>query len=382
MSKERKTKSRIILSFVLVGIGLIIIIAYLVKIYKNGYLNTGSINLEYSAQAGDFIGGIIGAIFTLVGIVLLFETLSLQRIEFEESRKVFQTQQFENKFFSLLNLYQEIIRTFHYEMPNTSEKFIGKEYFEMHKNDIYYAFNSTVSFFNNRKHAKSLYTSFYLKNKESLGQYFRTLYRLFKLIEESNFELVDKISYVKIIRGQLSESELFFINYNASTQFGEKFQNIITKYNLIKHLPILERVEFKEWKNKLTPEKTNAVSLVFEEINDFMKSGKLEYYKSYLKGRFAIKINRTNKNIELIIFRNNNTPFSNFIQEGWGLDDFSNQELEKILKSWFIEFFYFRKYIETDNKNLKFKVDVIANGNQKTKITCTINNIDNSDLKI
>lgn len=382
MTKERNTKSRITLSFVLVGIGVLIIIIFLLRIKYDGFLNLNNINIERSAQSGDFIGGIVGTIFTLVGIVLLFETLSLQRIEFEESRKVFQTQQFENKFFSLLNLYQEIIRTFHYEMPTTSEKFTGKEYFTMHKNDLFLSFIPTNSFFNNRKQANSLYISFYLKNKEALGQYFRTLYRLFKLIEEAKFEQKEKLNYVKIIRGQLSESELFFINYNASSQFGEKFQNIIITYNLVKHLPILERIEFKEWKDKLIPEKANAVSLVFEEINNFIKVSNSDYYKSYLKGRFAVKITRTTKSIDLIIFRNNNIPFSNFIQEGWGLDNFTNQELEKLLKCWFIEFFYFRKYIEKDNKNLIFKVDIISNGNNKTKITCLINNKDNSDLKI
>lgn len=377
-----KRRIRIILSLFLVFIGITIYLIFIAELWHEGYINTNTINSEKAAHTGDFIAGIVGTIFTLIGIVLLYETLSLQRQEFIESRKVFQSQQFENKFFSLIELYNNIISTFHYDDPTTSEKFIGKEYFVRHKEDFLNNINTTNSFFNNRKQIISIYTKFYLENKEILGQYFRTLYRLFDLIENNVKDSKDKLSYIKIIRGQLSESELFFINYNACTSFGEKFRKYIINYNLIKHLPILERAEFYDWKKKLTIDKVNAVSIVFEELTTNIKLNKTNYYKTYLKGRFAFKITRTNKLILIELYRNNNTPYSNFLQEGLGLDDFSNEELERLLKYWFIDFFYFRKYENAENKNLKFKVDILPNGNQKTKIECRVHNEDKTDLNI
>ncbi len=179
--KEKKRQNRINLSISLAFFGGLIIIWFLLRgFFVEDYINpTGTINLDKSAKVGDFIGGFVGAIFTLVGIVLLYETLYLQRKEFEESRKVFETQQFENKFFSLLKLYQDIISSMHYDVEESSEKFVGKEFFLKHKNDIYVNYTPTNSFFKNRKSAIDSYTKFYIHNKENVAHYFRTLYRIF-----------------------------------------------------------------------------------------------------------------------------------------------------------------------------------------------------------
>ncbi|MFJ1262712.1 putative phage abortive infection protein [Capnocytophaga canis] len=375
-------KKRIAISIVLLILGVFVSILFIGRLWYDGFVNLQMIDSEKAAQTGDFIAGIVGTIFTLIGIILLYETLSLQRQEFVESRKVFQSQQFENKFFSLVELYNNIVSTFHYDVPNSSEKFIGKEYFVKHKEDFISRLKFSKSYLKDQKQIIVCYTQFYLENKEILGQYFRTLYRLFDLIENNVVDKEDKISYIKIIRGQLSESELFFINYNAHTSFGEKFRSYIVNYNLIKHLPILEKAEFYELKSKLiSNDKVNAVSAVFEELTKSIKDSK-PYYKTYLKGRFAFKITRTEKLIHVELFRNNNVKFSNNLQEGFGLNDFTNDELEKILKYWFMDLFYSRRYISEENKNLMFKVDILPNGNQKTKIECKIQNRDETDLNI
>lgn len=378
MELFKTDRIRVILSVFLTALGIFIFFTFITELFLEGYINFHTVNNEKAGQTGDFIGGIVGSIFTLVGIVLLYETLSLQRQEFIESRKVFQKQQFENKYFSLLELYNNIVNSFRLEIiPHT---FRGKDFFTKNKEMLLHKYVSSNSYFKNRKQAIAFYNNFYLANRESLGQYFRTLYRIFELIETNITNEKEKVSYVKIIRGQLSESELFFINYNACTTFGEKFRNYILNYNLVKHLPILERLEFTEFKRKLTEEKSNAVSLVFEQVNDFLKSKNNLFYKTYLKGRFAFKVQRTTKKISIEIFRNNNVNYSNYLQEGFGLDDLTNEDFEKLLKGWFLEFFYFRKYIDTNNSNLKFKVDILVLGNKKFKITCNIYNADNSDL--
>lgn len=380
--KNKVLKQRLLFSMILIFIGIIIAIAFLVDLCLENYINSGTLNFEHSAHAGDFIGGIVGTIFTLVGIVLLYETLSLQRNEFEDSRKVFEKQQFENKFFSLLNLYKEIISTFHYDLPTSSQKYVGKEFFAKHKSDFENGYLPTNSYFKNRKIATSKYVEFYLSNKEELGQYFRTLYRLFKLIKDSKNTENEKIEYIKIVRGQLSESELFFINYNASTDIGKNFRPLVIYYNIIKHLPLLEKVEFKYWKSKLTFEKINSVSIVFDELLTFIKSNKTKFHKVYLKGRFDLRVNKDDMKIELELLRNNNVTYSSYLQEGFGLDDFSNTELESLLKFWALETFDFRKYPEKPNNNLQVAVDIKPNGSQKSIIKCKISNKDNSKIEL
>ncbi|MFC5625652.1 putative phage abortive infection protein [Algoriphagus winogradskyi] len=382
MNKKRSTASlRITFSIFLTALGAIIFILFIGELAYEGWINFYTINSERAGQTGDFIGGIVGSIFTIVGIVLLYETLSLQRQEFIASRKVFQTQQFENKYFSLIQLYNNIVNSFHLEINNHSYK--GKEFFAKKKQIILSTFIPANSYFKDQKQAIALYSNFYIAEREILGQYFRTLYRIFELIETTIEDTEEKLSYIKIIRGQLSESELFFLKYNAWTTFGEKFRPYIINHNLVKHLPILERMEFNQFKKQLnSEEKSSAVSLVFEEINIFLKTKNTDYYKTYLKGMFAFKITRAREKVDIEIFRTNTATFSNFLQEGYGLNNLSNKDIEKLLKYWFLEFFYSRHYIENKNPNLKFKVDIQTISPTKFKIICNIYSSDGFELAI
>ncbi len=378
-------RNRIIISTILVFLGGLVILWFLIRgYYFDNFINpTQPIELERSAQFGDFIGGFVGVIFTIVGIVLLYETLALQRNEFEESRKVFQRQQFENKFFSLLKVYQDIIISMHYDIPNSAEKFIGKEFFIKHKEDIYSNYSPTNSFYKNRKIAIDAYTQFYIANKENIAHYFRTLYRLFRLIDETNYTWKEKMSYAKIVRAQLSESELFFLNYNACTPYGAKFRELIVRFNLTKHLPLLERIEFKSYKAKLTGDKVNSINILFEEILEFLKSDKPKFYKTYLKGRFAFLIEKTDIIIDITITRNDNQAFSNYLQEGFGLNDFTNSELESLLKCWALETLSNRNYNMVNSiENVKLNVDIINLGNNKSKVICKVETKDGKQIKL
>lgn len=50
------------------------------------------------------------------------------------------------------------------------------------------------------------------------------------------------------------------------TIMGSNFANYINKYNLLKHLPPLEMLEFKEWKSKLTTQQANALNVILLNI--------------------------------------------------------------------------------------------------------------------
>ena len=128
MNKTKNISIRVWLSIIATVIGISIIFWFIIRgIWYENFINIKTpIDLENASKIGDFIGGFVGVIFTLVGVILLFETLVLQRKELTDSRKVFERQQFENKFFSLLNLYQEILSTLHYEAATSSTKYTGK----------------------------------------------------------------------------------------------------------------------------------------------------------------------------------------------------------------------------------------------------------------
>jgi hypothetical protein len=55
---------------------------------------------EIAGQLGDFVGGYVGTLFSLIGVLLLYVTLRSQRVASEK-------QSFENKYFELLKLHRD-----------------------------------------------------------------------------------------------------------------------------------------------------------------------------------------------------------------------------------------------------------------------------------
>lgn len=211
------------------------------------------LNIEGYDKLGTFVGGITTPVISLAALVLLYityqsqkEELQLSRDEVVQSREVFAKQQFESSFFQLLNVHLTIVNSL-------SDQGKGKAYFVELKNDLGNVYNKTargtIAF--RVEEAIDSYSIIYNRNKDELAYYFRILYRLFKLIDSS--ANIDKSFYAKIIRAQLSESELLLLFYNSKTKEGDRFQSIIIDYNLLKHLPGFEKIELRKFKTLINP---------------------------------------------------------------------------------------------------------------------------------
>ena len=77
-------------------------------------------------------------------------------------------------------------------------------------------------------------------NQNYLSVYFRNMYNAIKLIDNSSlFSEEEKMNYVKILRAQLSNAELYILFFNIISRFGKKWvdNNYVTKYQLIQNLP-------------------------------------------------------------------------------------------------------------------------------------------------
>ena len=227
------------------------------------------INEEKIAQLGDFVGGVVGTIFSLVGIILFYIALKEQRLDFKtnqdalkmqleafkqqinefelqreelgETRKIFEqqtktmrNQQFESNFYSLLNVF-----------INNRLKFLGNNLFT----EVINRMKVGVSNENIERTSESIHKNYYneyLANRADLAMYFMTLYRLFKIIEECpHFNNDEKIYYHKILRSQISKDELLVLYYNYHSDFGKKPLPIALKYNYFKHLEVLSKLEFE-----------------------------------------------------------------------------------------------------------------------------------------
>lgn len=220
------------------------------------------LNTEIVGHYGDFIGGAIG---TLVSIVLLYYTLKLQRRDSENNVQVYKQQQLNDLFFHLLKQYDDILKTFKTRTTDDNE-LQGRKALHFKLKEMYEQFDVKENDSQNRKHAVSSFLNFYSVSRDFSPIYFRTLFRVFKLLETSDKCLrVHSIQLMKILRAQLSDSELALLRYNGMSRQGAKFVPLINKFNLLKHLPPLELMEYKRWSKKMTLEEQGCTNVLLLE---------------------------------------------------------------------------------------------------------------------
>lgn len=344
----------------------------------------GEVSLEKSAWFGDFIGGCTGAIFALVGAFLLFETLRLQR---RESYR----QLFDNTFFGLLSLHRDIVS----DMPThqVENDFFENDFFSREKRHIQQEFNSyRHSIHKRKKEADDKYVSFYIQHKDKIAHYFRILYRLFCFIDDSRLNEEDKVKYAKMMRALLSESELFFLYYNAFTAYGKNFQSLINKYNLIKHLPKLEKLEFQRYTSLLEGNEKHSVELVLYDIRKLMNfsiqhigTDTIETnVKQYLKGKYLFKVTfPSSKKMELTINIKHDVEHTEYFQQGLGLERFDNNMLICLFRDYLIDVMCYSSFCDVNKtKDILISYDhPRLEADNKTIITFHIQRRDNKNLE-
>ncbi|WP_143148036.1 putative phage abortive infection protein [Algibacter luteus] len=310
-------------SKLLLWIGLILFIAGIgVFFYKESILLDSKVNAEKIAQFGDFIGGIVGSLWSLAGVILFYvalteqrkdieinretlkaqlsalnqqiEEFELQRTELAETRKVFEEQsetlkiqRFENTFFQLLTLHHELVDKLNFSkvsmMMNVSmekREVLSKAFEDLeiklrHSNSISEktstgAINYKVENPNTKeiaiKRLNKAYKEFYFDDyKQILSHYFRNVYHIFKFIYKS--QLIKKSKkqfYATLVRAQLSSDELFLILYNSLHQ-GLGYPNFLF---LIKEFDIMQNFDFRiiakyPYHQEIYDDKINSVKQKF-----------------------------------------------------------------------------------------------------------------------
>lgn len=67
-------------------------------LFLKGHINNGDIDFTKFGTYGDFIGGVLGTIFSIIAVLLIYKTYISQKKELELSRTLFSNQNFENTF--------------------------------------------------------------------------------------------------------------------------------------------------------------------------------------------------------------------------------------------------------------------------------------------
>lgn len=213
---------------------------------------------------GDFIGGVVGTIVAFYSAFLLVKTLQSQenvnqsvietnnQISIASGKELYNTllEVFNNKFERFMTCYQNAIDNYVLEINN--EVLTGRKAFEKIASEfICNDFTNNNDYLRRTQSAISEYMDFYSNNRLYLSVHFRMLYLLTSLVSTSGLETNDKVLYAKLIRGQLSESEMTMLRYNCHSEYGVKMQKYCNEFNLIKHLPVMQLLEFKMHYNLL-----------------------------------------------------------------------------------------------------------------------------------
>ncbi|WP_299107643.1 putative phage abortive infection protein [uncultured Tenacibaculum sp.] len=269
-------------------------------IWKENFNVSSKLNSEKIAQFGDFIGGIVGSLWSLAGVILFYVALTeqrndikinrqaleaqvdalnqqikefeLQRTELSETRKVFKEQsetlkiqRFENTFFQLLSLHHELVDKLNFDRnqflgqtePLEKRAVLSKAFIDLHSkiegsNTLPYKSSTGQTNWKEFKPESievaeerliQAYTEFYFEDyKQILSHYYRNVYHIFKFIYFSKLIPKEKKQfYASLVRAQLSSDELYLILYNSLiVHLG--YPNFLF---LIKEYDIMQNFDFR-----------------------------------------------------------------------------------------------------------------------------------------
>ncbi|TVQ25793.1 MAG: hypothetical protein EA383_07405 [Spirochaetaceae bacterium] len=271
-------------AFAVIGFSLFMIFT----LSPQGLSHAGLSDIASASHFGQFIGGFLGPLFSIVTSFLLFATLINQstingRVAFESSfykmldyhfqhisslmvKHVKNTEsQYEpvtgKRAFIVFKLHLErlleIVRqasddlelalsddeiidiaciAFYYGILDENQDFLlGKlRRYESHEALVQYLTASK------RSHLENDNEYVGRANQTNLSSYFRNMYHLIKYVDSQRIlSAREKIRYVNILRAQLSDSELWLLYFNVASRFGKKWQEngYLMKYRLIRNLP-------------------------------------------------------------------------------------------------------------------------------------------------
>lgn len=192
----------------------------------------GSINALFSGLA--FVGVIVAILLQKEELEEQRRELKLSREAFEEQNKVLNIQRFENTFFQMVSLHNEIVNAMsvrmRYSAP-TKSYLNGREIFP----EILEVFKENWHAQQGKGDTKIIFTNVCDKIYPSLlGHYYRNMFRIFRLIESSG--LLNELFYSKIVHAQLSDKELVLLYYNCFFYGrGEEFRKYAVDYKFFKN---------------------------------------------------------------------------------------------------------------------------------------------------
>lgn len=266
MAKYFKDKSRLErFAYYITLFGIIIGIGFFIQLYREGLISIqGKLSLENASNIANFVSGCIGVLFTLVGVFLLFENLTLQRKELNESRQMQHLQTFEGTFFNLINSQNQITNQIEYRFVSNKKEFVanGRKFFGIVRDDFNRVYDLLLSgdFAHcGDKEARLMLRMFEddLEKEEISDEIVKLAYCGSKLkdLEDSN-KLVDE-------EARLKQTYLIIFNFYHHL-YGHYFRHL---YHILKYIKTTEDREREQ-----NPKDSINIYLKYKAYSDFVQA--------------------------------------------------------------------------------------------------------------
>ncbi len=211
---------------------------------------------------GDFIGGLLNPIFTLMTFFGVIVTIALQKLELRAAREEYtksadalSTQAIENMFFNMLELHHKIVDGLKFSLGHTPNhenlnwllEPDAKKYSFFQDKTIYHGVETFSRLLEIMKPYKtkddtlSLYKLIQEEYNHVFGHYFRNLYQILKFIHtNNNITSNKKKEYASMLRAQLSTDELavLFINCTGEMVDDGGFRKLLIQYQMLEHMKL------------------------------------------------------------------------------------------------------------------------------------------------
>ena len=225
--------------FLIIGAICLVLSFYLLFSNPSYFIIGDSFNIEIANKFGGFVAGVTGVFFSVTATFLIFLT-------FEQQKEQFKLSQFDNSFFNLFRILQNIIEelTISDEYNNTYQsreylryqrqrlvQFIVEENSKLpvEKELAEIVFNARLveGFLDENNLEKygayisKILSNFFKSKGFSFEHYFRSVHNLMKYIEDSQLNKFNKKRYFNIIKAQMTMDELGLIFYYGLSQEGK-----------------------------------------------------------------------------------------------------------------------------------------------------------------
>lgn len=216
---------------------------------------------------GDFLGGVLNPIFTLMTFFGVIVTIALQKLELRAAREEYKksadalsTQAIENTFFNMVNLHNRITSEIKFstngfkikkDLLADGEKLknpddsnfikIAKELRTEGSRSFAYCIIFISNYAKTNNDVIALYKYIQEKQNNIFGHYFRNLYQIMKFIHEhTDLSQESKNKYFGILRALLSRDELsvLFLNCMGNIVDNGEFRQLLVKYHMLEHMLI------------------------------------------------------------------------------------------------------------------------------------------------